>query len=47
VNVGERIILRWILEKYEVVVWNGFIWFRVGTMAKKKIYKKVGKFLSS
>jgi hypothetical protein len=25
------IILTWILERYDRVVWTGFIWFRIGT----------------
>jgi hypothetical protein len=24
-------ILRWILEKYDMVLWTGFIWLRIGT----------------
>jgi hypothetical protein len=27
---GERIILRWILERYTWVVWTGFIWLGKG-----------------
>jgi hypothetical protein len=27
-DVGERIILRRILERYNVVVWTGLIWLR-------------------
>jgi hypothetical protein len=30
-NVGGRIILKWILEKYSGVVWTGFIWLRIRT----------------
>jgi hypothetical protein len=30
-DVGERIILKWILEKQDGVVWTGFIWLRTGT----------------
>jgi hypothetical protein len=26
-----RIILEWILEKYDGVVYNGFIWLRIET----------------
>jgi hypothetical protein len=29
-DVGGRIILRWILEKYDGVVWTGLIWLRIG-----------------
>jgi hypothetical protein len=28
-DVGGRIILRWILEKYDGVIWTGFIWLRI------------------
>jgi hypothetical protein len=30
-DVGARIILEWILERYDGVVWTGLIWFRIGT----------------
>jgi hypothetical protein len=32
-NLGtdERILLRWILKKYEARVYTGFIWLRIGT----------------
>jgi hypothetical protein len=30
-DMGWRIILRWILERYDGVVWTGLIWLRVGT----------------
>jgi hypothetical protein len=30
-NVGVRTILQRILEKWDGVVWAGFIWFRIGT----------------
>jgi hypothetical protein len=30
-DVGGRIILKRILEKQDVVVWNGFIRLRIGT----------------
>jgi hypothetical protein len=29
--VGGRIILKWILEKYDGVVWIEFIWLMIGT----------------
>jgi hypothetical protein len=32
-DVGGRIILRWILEKEDGVVWTGFIWHKIGTSA--------------
>jgi hypothetical protein len=28
-DVGGRIILRWIIEKYNRVVWTGLIWLRI------------------
>jgi hypothetical protein len=30
-NVGGKIILRWILERYDGVVWTGLNWLGVGT----------------
>jgi hypothetical protein len=30
-DVGGRIILRWISEKEYGAVWNGFIWLRIRT----------------
>jgi hypothetical protein len=30
-RVDGRIILEWILKKYDGKVWNGFIWLGVGT----------------
>jgi hypothetical protein len=30
-DVDRRIILRWILRKYGVRVWTGFMWIRVGS----------------
>jgi hypothetical protein len=30
-SVGGRIILKYILERQDAVVWIGFIWFRIGT----------------
>jgi hypothetical protein len=32
-DVGRRIILEWILESYDEVVWTGLIWLRIGTSA--------------
>jgi len=29
----ERIILRWIFRKWDVVTWTGSIWFRTGQVA--------------
>jgi hypothetical protein len=28
---GGRIILKWIVEKYDGLVWSGLIWLRIGT----------------
>jgi hypothetical protein len=30
-DIGGRIILEWILERYDEVVWIGLIWLRIGT----------------
>jgi hypothetical protein len=30
-DVGGRIILEWILERKDGVVWTGLIWLRIGT----------------
>jgi hypothetical protein len=30
-DVGERKILKWILEEQDGVAWTGFIWLRIGT----------------
>ena len=30
-GVDDRIILRWIFSKWEVVVWTGSSWLRIGT----------------
>jgi len=27
-----RIILKWIFKKWELVLWSGLIWFRIGTV---------------
>jgi hypothetical protein len=29
--LGRQIILKWILERQDGVVWNGTIWLRIGT----------------
>jgi hypothetical protein len=29
--VGGRIILKWIIESYDGMLWAGFIWLRIGT----------------
>jgi hypothetical protein len=30
-DVGKKIILRWILERWNGVGWSGLIWLRIGT----------------
>jgi hypothetical protein len=30
-DVGRRIIFKWILERWDGVVWSGLIWLRIGT----------------
>jgi hypothetical protein len=30
-GVGGRILLEWILERWDGVVWTGFIWLIIGT----------------
>jgi hypothetical protein len=30
-DVGWRIMLRWILDRSDDVVWTGLIWLRIGT----------------
>jgi hypothetical protein len=30
-GVADRIILRYILKRYGVWMWTGFIWLRIGT----------------
>jgi hypothetical protein len=32
IELGDRVILRWILEKWVGMVWTGFIWLRIGTI---------------
>jgi hypothetical protein len=29
-GLDERIILKWILKKYDGIVWTGFIWLGIG-----------------
>jgi hypothetical protein len=31
IDVGGRIILEWILERLDGVVWTGLVWLRIGT----------------
>jgi hypothetical protein len=33
-KLDERIILRWILERWDGVVWSGLIWLRIGTSGR-------------
>jgi hypothetical protein len=30
-DIDERIILRWIFRKWDIVAWTGSIWLRIGT----------------
>jgi hypothetical protein len=30
-DIGGRIILKWILERQDEVVWTGLIWLRIGS----------------
>ena len=30
-GVDGKIILRWIFSKWDLAVWTGLIWFRIGT----------------
>jgi hypothetical protein len=30
-DVGGRVILKWIIDKYDGLVWTGSIWLRIGT----------------
>jgi hypothetical protein len=30
-DVGGRIILGWILERWDGVMWTGLVWLRIGT----------------
>jgi hypothetical protein len=30
-DVGGMVILKWASERYDWVVWTGFIWLRIGT----------------
>jgi len=32
-GIDGRIILRWIINKWDVGVWTGLIWFKIGTDA--------------
>jgi hypothetical protein len=33
-DVGEWIIIKWIFERYDGVVWTGLIWLRIGTSGR-------------
>jgi hypothetical protein len=39
-GVGGRIILRWIFRKWDVEVWTGSSWLRVGTGGERLIQGK-------
>ena len=32
ISIEERIILKWIFEMWDVAVWTGLIWLRIGTV---------------
>jgi hypothetical protein len=34
VDVGGKMIVKWILEKYDRVEWTGLIWLRIGTSGR-------------
>jgi hypothetical protein len=39
----ERLILIWILKKYNVKVWTGFVWLRIGWWAVvTTVYENLG-----
>jgi hypothetical protein len=53
-DIGGWIILKWILERQDGVVWTGLIWFRIRPVEDSCEHgndpsgsKNVGKFLSS
>jgi hypothetical protein len=29
--IGGKIILKWMLEEWDELVWSSFIWYRIGT----------------
>jgi hypothetical protein len=31
-GIGERIILRWVIRKWDVGAWTGSSWLRIGTV---------------
>jgi hypothetical protein len=33
-SIGGKIILNWVIEKYDGVVWIALIWLRVGTSGR-------------
>jgi hypothetical protein len=33
-GIGGRTILKWILERYDGMVWIGLIWLRIGTSGR-------------
>jgi hypothetical protein len=50
-GIDRRIILKWILKKYDMNVWNELIWVRRGTSSEHGNERfssiKVGHFLTS
>jgi len=39
-GIDGRIILRWILRKWDVVVWTGLLWLRIGTVGESLQMRK-------
>jgi hypothetical protein len=33
-NIGRRIILKWLLQKYDAVLWTAFVRLRIGTRSE-------------
>jgi hypothetical protein len=52
-DVVGRLIMKWILEKWDGVIWTGFIWLRnqslalVKTAMKLRVALNFGRFFSS
>jgi hypothetical protein len=36
--VDGRIVLKWILQKYDRIAWTGFIWISIATSTMKVLY---------
>jgi hypothetical protein len=51
-NIGERIMLKYIVEEYDGVVWVGLIWLGIrsdplSTVMSCRVPYKIGNYLSS